>query len=143
MKIAPITSFEKYHQIGFSPRPFLIHAISTNKTLFFQNTSQIAKSTLLPKPIHKLTECSYSVKALRPQTAGLVFECVTCFFVFHFKFTDTPIGKNADPPPHTHAVGGRPCCPQPVKSSNCTSKDHRDKIKVPDPVVKDLISSKL
>ena len=25
-------------------------------------------------------------------------------FVFHFKFTDTPIGKNADPPPHTHAV---------------------------------------
>ena len=30
-----------------------------------------------------------------------------------------------------------------VKTSNCTSKDHRDKIKVPDPVVKDLISSKL
>ena len=30
-----------------------------------------------------------------------------------------------------------------VKTSNCTSRDHRDKIKVPDPVVKDLISSKL
>ena len=59
----------KYRQIGFSPRPFLIHAISTNKTLFFQNTSQIAKSTLLPKPIHKLTECSYSVKALRQPVA--------------------------------------------------------------------------
>ena len=25
-----------------------------------------------------------------------------------------------------------------MKTSNCTSKDHRDKIKVPDPVVKDL-----
>ena len=51
------------------------------------------------------------------QTAGLVFECVTCFFVFHFKFTDTPIGKNADPPPHTYAVGGRPCCPQPTATT--------------------------
>ena len=30
-----------------------------------------------------------------------------------------------------------------TKTSNCTSKDHRDKIKVPDPVEKDLISSKL
>ena len=30
-----------------------------------------------------------------------------------------------------------------VKTSNCTSKDHCDKIKVLDPVVKDLISSKL
>ena len=30
-----------------------------------------------------------------------------------------------------------------VKTSNDTSKDHRDKIKVPDPVVKDVISSKL
>ena len=30
-----------------------------------------------------------------------------------------------------------------TNTSNCTSKDHRDKIKVPDPVVKDLISSKL
>ena len=39
------------------------------------------------------------------------------FFVFHFKFTDTPIGKNADPPPHTHAVGGRPCCPQPTATT--------------------------
>ena len=30
-----------------------------------------------------------------------------------------------------------------VKPSNCVWKDHRDKIKVPDPVVKDLISNKL
>ena len=30
-----------------------------------------------------------------------------------------------------------------LQTSNCTSKDHRGKIKVPDPVVKDLISSKL
>ena len=40
------------------------------------------------------------------------------FFVFHVKFTDTPIGKNADPPPHTHAVGGRPCCPQPTATTS-------------------------
>ena len=38
-----------------------------------------------------------------------------------------------------HSVRGN----RSVKTSNCTSKDHRDKIKVPDPVVKDLISSKL
>ena len=30
-----------------------------------------------------------------------------------------------------------------ARTSNCASKDHRDKIKVSDPVVKDLISSKL
>ena len=29
------------------------------------------------------------------------------------------------------------------KNSNCAWKDHRDKIKVPDPVAKDLISNKL
>ena len=30
-----------------------------------------------------------------------------------------------------------------MKTSKSAIKDHRDKIKVPDPVVKDLISSKL
>ena len=33
--------------------------------------------------------------------------------------------------------------PEPAFSFYLPSKDHRDKIKVPDPVVKDLISSKL
>ena len=33
--------------------------------------------------------------------------------------------------------------PYPVKTSNCACKDHRDKIKVLDPEVKDLISNKL
>ena len=32
---------------------------------------------------------------------------------FYGRCSGTPIGKNADLPPHTHAVGGQPpCCPQ-------------------------------
>ena len=31
---------------------------------------------------------------------------------FYGRCSGTPMGKNADPPPHTFAVGGQPCCPQ-------------------------------
>ena len=55
------------------------------------------------------------VRYCRPR--GWCLSVSLAFFVFHFEFTDTPIGKNADPPPHTHAVGGRPCCPQPTATT--------------------------
>ena len=42
------------------------------------------------------------------QSVGLVFVSLA-IFVCGLKFTDTSIGKNADPPPHMHAVGGN--CP--------------------------------
>ena len=78
---------------------------------------------------HELVEyCKSDMRLLKEETRkkqvthycrprGWCLSVSLAFFVFHFEFTDTPIGKNADPPPHTHAVGGRPCCPQPTATT--------------------------